>query len=83
LEYLPEEIFRRLPENYGEIRKIFLEPSVTHDYSLEYGELREDELYHFLCEERDFSRKRVETAVKRMKAFYSRKKQRKLGEWIT
>ena len=82
LESLPKEILRRLPENYDDIRKIFLEPDVTCDYSLEYGELREDELYHFLCEERDFSRKRVETAVRRMKAFYSRKNQRKLGEWV-
>jgi len=82
LENLPEEIFRKIPKNYDEIRKIFLEPNVTSDYSLEHGELKEDELYQFLCEERDFSRKRVETAVKRMKAFYSRKTQRKLGEWI-
>ena len=82
LENLPAKIFEKLPSNYDEIRKIFLEPEITHNYSLEYGELREDELYQFLCEERDFSRRRVETAVKRMKAFYSRRSQRKLGEWI-
>jgi len=83
LENLPDEIFKLVSPNFDEIRRIFLEPKVTDDYSLEYGELREDELYRFLCDERDFSKKRVETAVKRMKAFYSRKKQRKLGEWIT
>ena len=83
LENLPDEIFKLVSPNFDEIRRIFLEPKVTDDYSLEYGELKEDELYRFLCDERDFSKKRVETAVKRMKAFYSRKKQRKLGEWIT
>ena len=82
LENLPDKIFERLTPNFEEIRKIFLEPKVTDDYSLEYGELKEEEVYRFLCDERDFSRKRVETAVKRMKAFYSRRSQRKLGEWF-
>jgi len=82
LENLPDKIFERLTPNFEEIRKIFLDPKVTDDYSLEYGELKEEEVYRFLCDERDFSRKRVETAVKRMKAFYSRRSQRKLGEWF-
>ena len=82
LENLPDKIFERLTPKFEEIRKIFLEPKVTDDYSLEYGELKEEEVYRFLCDERDFSRKRVETAVKRMKAFYSRRSQRKLGEWF-
>ena len=82
LENLPDKIFERLTPNFEEIRKIFLEPKVTDDYSLEYGEIKEEEVYRFLCDERDFSRKRVETAVKRMKAFYSRRSQRKLGEWF-
>lgn len=82
LENLPEKLLKKLPSNFDEIRKIFLEPEVTYDYKLEYGRLKEEELYQFLCKERDFSKKRVETAVRRMKAFYSRRKQMKLGKWI-
>ncbi len=82
LENLPSEISSKLSVDYDEIRKIFTDPEVTQDYKLEYRELQEKELYHFLCEERDFSRKRVETAVHRMKEFYSRKTQTKLGEWL-
>ena len=79
---MPEKLLKKLPSNFDEIRKIFLEPEVTYDYNLEYGRLKEEELYQFLCKERDFSKKRVETAVRRMKTFYSRRKQMKLGKWI-
>jgi len=83
LENLPEKLYSKLPSNFDEIRKIFLEPKVIRDYKLEYGELKEEELYQFLCEKRDFSQKRVKTAVQRMKAFYSRLKQTKLSGWIS
>lgn len=82
LENLPDEIISKLSGNYGEIRKIFIEPKVTQDYRLQYGELQEEELYRFLCQERDFSRNRVETAVRRMKEFYSRRNQAELGRWL-
>jgi flap endonuclease-1 len=82
LENFPGEILLKLSADHNRIREIFTEPQVTQNYRLEYGELQEDELYHFLCEERDFSRKRVETAVQRMKEFYSRKAQAELGKWM-
>jgi len=82
LENFPNEILSKLSANYDEIREIFTQPEVTQNYRLEYGGLQEEELYHFLCEERDFSTKRVETAVRRMKEFYSRKTQAELGEWL-
>ncbi len=82
LENFPSEIRLKLSADYNRIREIFIEPQVTQNYRLEYGELQEEELYHFLCEERDFSRKRVETAVQRMKEFYSRQTQAELDEWM-
>ena len=82
LENLPNEISSKLTGKRDKIRKIFMEPKVTQNIRLEYGELQEEELYRFLCQERDFSRKRVETAVRRMKEFYSRRTQTELGEWL-
>jgi flap endonuclease-1 len=82
LENFPSEILLKLSTDYNRIREIFTEPEVTQNYRLEYGLLQEEELYHFLCEERDFSRKRVETAVQRMREFYSKKTQAELGEWL-
>jgi flap endonuclease-1 len=83
LENMPEEIRIKLPENLQKIRSVFLEPDVCEDYEISYGELQEEEIYNFLCRERDFSRKRVRTAVERMKKFYSWTKQSDLKKWLS
>ncbi|MCW4020763.1 MAG: flap structure-specific endonuclease, partial [Candidatus Bathyarchaeota archaeon] len=82
IEELPSDIRSRVSERFESVRRIFLEPNVVSDYDLRYGGLREEELYRFLCEERDFSQKRVETVVQRMKTFYSARKQAGLERWI-
>jgi len=83
LENLPSETRSKiLTQNVDEVRKIFLEPKVTRDYSLRYGDLREDELTRFLCDERDFSKERVQTVIERMKKFYEGKKQTELQKWL-
>jgi flap endonuclease-1 len=51
----------------GEIKRIFLEPEVTSDYRLEWGEPDEEGVIGFLCGERDFSEGRVRNALEKMK----------------
>jgi len=82
LENLPNNIQSKVPKNYEEIREIFLNPETTSKYNLEYEELNEDALYQFLCDQRDFSRKNVETVVQRMKNFYQNKKRTSLEKWL-
>lgn len=83
IENLPSQIEAALEsQNYHEVRKFFLEPKLTTEYTLTYGNLQEDELYRFLCDQRDFSPERVEVVVQRMKAFYKSKKQTGLKEWL-
>ncbi len=79
LEELPGDVRERLPAEYEEIRRIYLEPDVTDEYGVEVGPLQERELISFLCDERAFSRERVETVVNRMKKSTS---QRRLEDWI-
>jgi flap endonuclease-1 len=67
IEAMPEEI-RREVANFGEVRRIYLEPDVTAEYRLEPGELDEEGLTHFLCEERGFAPKRVRDAVARVRS---------------
>ena len=67
IEDLPPDIHERVPDTYPSIRDLYLNPPVVEDYNVEQGELREDELVSFLCNERAFSRDRVETVIKRMK----------------
>jgi flap endonuclease-1 len=50
------------------IRKIFLEPEITREYSLKWSKPDEDKVVTFLCGERDFSEDRVRKAVERMLA---------------
>jgi len=83
IENMPSEIQEKLEtQNYREIRKFFLKPQITTDYTLGYGDLQEDELYRFLCDERDFSRDRVATVIQRMKMFYAERKQTELQKWF-
>jgi len=79
LERMPEEVKSRLPDGLDEIRRIYLEPEVTDDYLVEEGPLREAELFSFLCDERGFSRERVEAVVDRMKRS---RRQRSMTDWL-
>jgi len=56
------------PSNLDGIRQIFLEPSVTSNYSLRWNAPKTDALVSFLCGDRDFSEERVRTAVERASA---------------
>ncbi len=69
-------------ENYEEIRKIFLNPPVTNDYKLQWRDLDEQKLLDFLCEEHDFSRERVLSAVEKIKMFKKYREQRSLDAWF-
>lgn len=83
LEKSPAEIRLKLEDqDYEAVRGIYLHPEVTSDYAIKYGEMNEDGSFRFLCEERDFSRSRVETVVHRLRAFYKRKRQAELREWF-
>ncbi len=54
------------------IRRIFLEPKVTREYSLNWSEPNEDKVVTFLCVERDFSEDRVRKALEKMSATSTR-----------
>ena len=79
LERMPDEVRSRLPDSLDEIRWIYLEPEVTNDYTVEEGPLLESELFSFLCDERGFSRERVEAVVDRMK---QSRRQRSMTDWL-
>jgi flap endonuclease-1 len=78
IENLPTEVREKLL-GFGEVRRIYLEPDVTDDYSVKPGRLREDDLRAFLCGERSFSPDRVGTLIERMK---TAGRQRSLGDYL-
>lgn len=79
IEELPEETLAKVPDTYQAIRDIYLDPEVTETYTVETRKLDEEGLVGFLCGERSFSPRRVETLVKRMRAAGS---QRSLTDYI-
>ncbi len=81
IEELPSEVRSRVDENFNEVRQIFLKPSVTSEYSVQYSKLRKKELIRFLCSERGFDRGRVERAVRRIERFFERPRQSSLERW--
>ncbi len=84
IEGLPSGIGSKMEDqNHEAVRGIYLQPEVTSDYTVEYAEMNEDKLFRFLCEERDFSRSRVETVVQRMRAFHKKRRQVELKEWFS
>lgn len=56
-------------ENVDEVRDIFLHPSVTEDYSIEWEAVDEEEVINFLCGEHQFGEERVRHAVEKFRAF--------------
>jgi flap endonuclease-1 len=84
IENMPAEIRSQIAsQNHEQVRRTFLQPPTTDDYSLTYEGLDEDGLKDFLCNQRNFSPQRVETAIQRMKKFYERMKQTELEKWFT
>ena len=65
IEKMPAEISEAVAPLAGSIREIFLQPDVTGDYEVQFRPPDIDAILHFLCDEREFSRDRVEAALKR------------------
>jgi flap endonuclease-1 len=66
IEEMPDELRLQVPE-HDEVRRIYLEPRVTTDYAVRFGEPDEAGIVRFLCEERAFGRERVMAALGRMR----------------
>jgi len=53
-----------LPENYQEIRELFLNLPVNTNYSIEFGQLDEEGLRRFLADENNFSPEKWRTLLR-------------------
>lgn len=67
---------------FEEIRGIFLKPKVTDEYTIRWGEPDEEAIKRILVDEHDFSEKRVEKAVQRLKKAVSSISQTGLEAWF-
>jgi flap endonuclease-1 len=65
------------PNDFAEIRRIFLTPEVTEDYRLEWRSPDSNAVVKFLCNERDFSKERVMNAIEKMQSGFKETKEKK------
>jgi flap endonuclease-1 len=68
--------------NYERVREIFLNPVVTDDFEISWGEPDEEAICHYLCNERNFSETRVRSTVKRLIRARSKANQTTLDSWF-
>ena len=65
IERMPSEIQNAFGPDLDRLRRIFLEPDVHDDYSVESGRCDVDGVVRFLCKEHAFGRERVIAALER------------------
>ena len=68
LDRAPPEIRAELPRNLDAIREFFLNPPVSPDRATQPRPPDPEGILRFLCDERDFSRPRVQSVVLRLRA---------------
>jgi len=65
IDNMPQDIREAAGPSVEDIRSIFLSPTVRDDYSVTFNAPDFDEIKRFLCDEREFSRERVQAALER------------------
>jgi len=80
-EKFPEEIRKELPDDLNMVRNIFLHPRVRENYSLKRERPNPDGLVEFLCDERAFSRDRVDKVADRLIQSQA-ETDSQLGRWL-
>ncbi len=71
------EYKKKIP-NYERIRNLFLKPTITKDYSLDWKKPDATKIKEILCKKHEFSEERIDSALKRIDAG----NQQALGEFI-
>jgi len=81
LHTLPDSKSMLSLEEIATVRKIFLEPSVTTEYSLQWSKPDSSAVIHLLCDEHQFSRGRVEPILENFSSINQFPKQKNLFDF--
>jgi flap endonuclease-1 len=69
-------------EDPATLRSIFLEPQVTDDYIIKWGDVVASDLKAYLCDERDFSEGRVDAVLSKMANVRDSRAQKSLDQFF-
>jgi len=81
LERLSEEGKVVVPEEYVEVRRIFLEPETVTDYRLDWKRPDAQKVRRIMCDEHGFSVDRVDSALSRLSPKGASAEQFRLDKW--
>ncbi len=81
LEGIQREGKVAVPEEAYEVRRIFLEPEVSEDYSLEWRKVDPEQVRRIMCDRHSFSVDRVDSVLSRISAKEGVRTQRSLDGW--
>lgn len=65
IDRMPHEIRLAFGDELHDLRRIYLEPNVTDEYRIDFGQCDPEAVVRFLCDEHAFGRDRVEAALAR------------------
>ncbi len=70
-----------LPDDYAEVRRIFLEPAVTDDYALDWRPADAEDVRRVLCDSHGFSVERVDSVMSRLRSKRTCTSQSNIDSW--
>lgn len=69
-------------KHWKRVEQMFLEPPIAKDFNLIWTEPDKNEIYHILCSEHDFSKTRVDNALKKLSEAKGERSQEGLDEFF-
>jgi len=81
LETIPSSVQKPSSDEIMAVRKIFLEPTITQDYSFQWSKPDLSAVIHILCDEHQFSRERIEPILKNFSSLNQLTKQKDLFDF--
>jgi len=81
LEDIPKDGKIPVPEEYSDVRRIFLEPEVTDDYRLKWKGVDPEAVRKMLCDKHAFSVDRVDSVLSKITVKEGVKSQKSLDSW--
>ena len=81
IESIPRDGKIAVPEEFAEVRKIFLEPEVTDDYGLAWNRVDAEAVRRILCDRHGFSVDRIEVVLAKITSKGNIRSQKSLDFW--
>ncbi len=81
LEEVEKAAAARVPDEYKDVREIFLKPDVTDDYKVEWGKINDEGVRKVMCDKHSFGVDRINKVLEEIAAKQNVSTQKSLDGW--